>query len=148
MTTGNLIGQRVSYDFTPACLNCALQQDCKTNPKHEAFPWFWHWSHETKQVDSTSKLILASWVGTIAHGEDHTGCKKYKVAKESCLPLTPEQENYRQLWSQLHNIETQLRFYREDTVVWNSSADALQDQWNQICDQITNWEAVHSAETT
>ena len=86
MSTGNLPGQLVTYDFWPACQNCAWFTHCQTTPRHPAYPHRWHWSYEAAHFPE-ALLIRRSWVGSAAFGQPHTGCTAYTVHPQQLRPL-------------------------------------------------------------
>lgn len=91
MTHGNLNSKRVSNQFWPTCENCAHFYRCaEFQPEHEAFPHRWHWGIESINLGDGSRLLVKSWVGTMAIAQPHTGCYQYTVKDSALLPLSQQ----------------------------------------------------------
>lgn len=134
MATGNLLKKRVPPNFTPACSNCQYYRECAVNPRHPAYPHRWHWSHETITLPDGSRLIVDSWIGTIAKGQPHTGCSYYTVDPQILLPTTPAMTHLvkaRTKMEQLFQQASKARRAREQNRLWNQY-DRAEHEYEQL----------------
>lgn len=107
MSHGNLEGKVVEFDFWPACHNCAFFDACGVRPHHPAYPHSWHWGREFAAF-ADGYLITRSWVGTVAIGQLHTGCKRYEVNPQHAGAPQIHHRLYLDLEQEKGNLETEM----------------------------------------
>jgi len=136
MSYGNLPKKVVSQDFWPHCNNCALHAECEKSPRHPAFPHQWHWSHETANFGE-DMLVLKSWVGTAAYGQEHTGCYSYAVDEQFVKSLQDDHKHYLELWQESLSLDAELNRL-ERLGVYNDKVskkyERLYTLWNEMAE--------------
>lgn len=140
MTHGNLEEKQVKWDFWPECQNCAHRQECEVNPRHPAYPHRWQWGHVTHPTKNDTKLIECSWVGTVAIGDDHTGCRDYEVDTAHCIPLIQQHQKVFALLKERHTVEDRLEELETDDPEISPLSDAEAEEYDKLA---ARWDEIN-----
>lgn len=148
-----LAGKLVAVDFWPACLNCIHYAECRDSPRHPAFPHRWHWGAD--RVDfPDGDLILRSWVGTIAIGDDHTGCTDYEVDPAHLLALKLPHVQYLLLERKRQALDRELNeceykgLYNEYVQVLYDCYDRIVKKQDALTHDLISWTGYYSRAMT
>ena len=144
MSKGNLEGKLVARDFWPSCENCRFFAACKAQPRHPAYPHTWHWGREFAEfADGT--LIVRSWVGTMAIGQPHTGCKSYEVDPQHVSEPQAHHRHYLELEHEKGKLESEMESLEQKGSWTRNSEDfhaSLFHRYRQILKKQTELRAV------
>ncbi|HEV8714221.1 MAG TPA: hypothetical protein VGX03_15520 [Candidatus Binatia bacterium] len=137
MSHGHLDGKIAAYDFWPSCENCWLYEACKIRPRHAAYPHTWHWGKEFAAF-ADGYLILRSWVGTVAIGQPHTGCKSYKVDPRYVSKPQAHHRLYLELEHEKEQLESEMAALERKKVWTRNNEDfqaSLFNRYRQILEK-------------